>query len=167
MTNASDIGVIYVLANQDHSLSKVGMTRTGSPQLRADDYSRAHGIHWTHVYWEARTENVAEVEAAAHRALADRRFALTPEAAEIFHTTPEIARRAAERFVVPVAGEAAPSAPRWARGSHPEGAYLELLAAAAIAELGRLVTARLRQHRYARQLIAGWSVLARRLQSFR
>jgi hypothetical protein len=165
MTNASDIGVVYVLANRDHSLSKVGMTRTGSPQLRADDYSRAHGIQWTHVYWQASTDNVAEVEAAAHRALADRRFALTPEAQEIFHTTPEVARRAAERFVVPVAGEAAPGhaaapTPRWT-------AALELLAAAAIAELGRLVTARLRQYRYARQLLAGWSVLARLLQSFR
>jgi hypothetical protein len=114
---------------------------------------------------QSRTENVAEVEAAAHRALADRRFALTPEAAEIFHTTPEVARRAAERFVVPVAGEAAPGE---AAPSAPGcGAYLELLAAAAIAELGRLVAARLRQHRYARRLLAGWSVLARLLQAFR
>jgi hypothetical protein len=145
-----DPGVIYVLANRDHSLAKVGLTRTGSPRLRADDYSRAHGIQWTHVYWQARTENVAAVEAAAHRALAGRRFALVPEAAEIFHVTPEGARRAAERFVVPLAGDAAPTtapAPRWM-------AYLEPLAAAAIAELSRLASARIRRIRYGRQLIA-------------
>jgi hypothetical protein len=163
--NASDIGVIYVLTNRDHSLSKVGMTCSGSPQLRADDYSRKHGIQWTHVYWQARTENVAEVEAAAHRALADRRFALTPEAAEIFHVVPEVARRAAERFVVPLAGDAGPTqatapAPRWA-------AALEPLIATALAELGRFAIARIRRFRYGRQLLTGWSVLARLLRAGR
>jgi hypothetical protein len=161
MTNASDIGVIYVLTNRDHSLSKIGMTRTGTPQLRADDYSRVHGIQWTHIFWQARTENVAAVEAAAHRALADRRFALTPDAQEIFHVVPEVARRAAERFVIPLAGDAAlsqaaASAPRWA-------AALELIAGAAIAELGRITIARIRRFHYGRSLLAGWALLSRLL----
>jgi hypothetical protein len=48
----SDPGTIYVLSNTDGSLSKVGMTRAGSPDARADDYSRKHGIQW-HVYCRA------------------------------------------------------------------------------------------------------------------
>jgi hypothetical protein len=94
-----------VLSNRDQSLSKIGLTRTGTPDARADDYSRQHGIQW-HVYWSARTLNVTAAEAGAHRALQDRRFALVPEAREIFHTTPENARRIAARYVVAPDGEA-------------------------------------------------------------
>jgi hypothetical protein len=92
-----------VLANRDSSLAKIGLTRNGTPDARADDYSRQHGIQW-HVYWSAATLDVEAVEAACHRALADRRFSLTPEAREIFHVTPPHAVRIAERFVIPAPG---------------------------------------------------------------
>jgi T5orf172 domain len=101
-----DTGTLYILSNVDGSLAKVGFTRNGTPDARADAYSAAHGIRW-HVYWSALTENVEQVEAAAHRALQDRRFSLTPEAREIFHCTPAHAVRIAERFVVPVTGSTA------------------------------------------------------------
>jgi hypothetical protein len=101
---ADDSGTLYVLANRDASLSKIGMTRNGTPDARADDYARAHGIQW-HVYWTARTLNVATAEAAAHRDLQAQRFALTPDAREIFHVTPERAQRVAARYVIPPPGE--------------------------------------------------------------
>jgi hypothetical protein len=103
----SDFGTLYILANRDQSLAKVGLTRTGTPDARADDYSRAHGIQW-HVYWSAATLDVEAVEAACHRALTDRRFSLTPEAREIFHVTPPHAVRIAERFVIPAPGSTMP-----------------------------------------------------------
>jgi hypothetical protein len=56
-----DVGTLYVLANRDNSLAKIGLTRSGKPDTRADDYSRAHSIQW-HVYWFADTRNVAEAE---------------------------------------------------------------------------------------------------------
>ena len=59
-----DVGTLYVLANRDNSLAKIGLTRSGKPDTRADDYSRAHGIQW-HVYWFADTRNVAEAERRA------------------------------------------------------------------------------------------------------
>jgi hypothetical protein len=98
-----DVGLIYILANRDGSLAKVGMTRNGTPDARADDYSRQHGICW-HVYWSCATLDVEAVEAACHRVLQDRRFSLVPEAREVFHVTPEKAVRIAERFVVPAPG---------------------------------------------------------------
>ena len=101
---ADDSGTLYVLANRDASLSKIGMTRNGTPDARADDYARAHGIQW-HVYWSARTANVAAAEASAHRDLQAQRFALTPDAREIFHVTPERAQRVAARYVIPPPGE--------------------------------------------------------------
>lgn len=55
-----DIGVIYVLANRDRSLSKVGLTRLGTPQGRAIGHTRAHGIEWC-TYWSAPTRDVAKV----------------------------------------------------------------------------------------------------------
>jgi hypothetical protein len=100
---ADDSGTLYVLANRDASLSKIGMTRNGMPDARADDYARAHGIQW-HVYWTARTLNVATAEAAAHRDLQVQRFALTPDAREIFHCTPATAQRVAARYVIPPPG---------------------------------------------------------------
>jgi hypothetical protein len=63
----------------DGSLAKIGLPRNGTPEVRATDYERAHGIQW-HVYWSARTLNVAAAEAAAHRDLQAQRFALTPDA---------------------------------------------------------------------------------------
>jgi hypothetical protein len=97
--NNQTCGTLYVLSNVDQSLAKVGRTRNGTPDTRADDYSRQHGIAW-HVYWSARTCNVAAAEAAAHRDLQDRRFSLVPEALEIFHVTPAVAARIAARYVV-------------------------------------------------------------------
>lgn len=94
-----DIGTLYVLANRDNSLAKIGLTRSGKPDTRADDYSRAHGIQW-HVYWFAHTRNVAEAEARAHRELAAFRFAMLPGAREIFHITPAKAQRVAALCVV-------------------------------------------------------------------
>ena len=92
-----DIGTLYVLANQDHSLAKIGLTRNGTPDARADAYARDHGIRW-HVYWSARTRDVAAAEASAHRDLQGQRFALVPDAREIFHVTPQKARRVCERL---------------------------------------------------------------------
>ena len=46
---ADDSGTLYVLANRDASLSKIGMTSNGTPDARADHYAREHGIQW-HVY---------------------------------------------------------------------------------------------------------------------
>ena len=59
-----DVGTLYVLANRDNSLAKIGLTRSGKPDTHADDYFRAHGIQW-HVYWFADTRNVAEAERRA------------------------------------------------------------------------------------------------------
>jgi hypothetical protein len=100
----TDLGTLYVLANRDQSLAKIGLTRNGTPDARADDYARAHGIQW-HVYWSARTLDVAAAEANAHRDLQAQRFALTPDAKEIFHCTPERAQRVAARYVIPPLGE--------------------------------------------------------------
>jgi hypothetical protein len=94
-----DAGTLYVLANRDQSLAKIGLTRNGTPDARATDYERAHDIQW-HVYWSARTLDVAAAEVAAHRALQAQRFALTPDAREIFHVTPAAAARIAARYVV-------------------------------------------------------------------
>src|SRR5215472_8563180 len=128
----SDEGVLYILGNSDQSLAKVGMTRNGTPDTRADDYSRQHGIQW-HTYWSARTQNVAAADAAAHRDLADRRFALTPEAQEIFHTTPAHAQRIAARYVVPPDGDARPelrlAPPAWRQHLERITAAVLLLAA--------------------------------------
>jgi hypothetical protein len=57
-----------------------------------------HGIRW-HVYWSTRTRDVAAAEASAHRDLQGQRFALVPDAREIFHLTPDKARRVCERYV--------------------------------------------------------------------
>jgi hypothetical protein len=107
-TDAQDIGTLYVLANRDSSLAKVGFTRSGTPDARADAYARDHGIQW-HVYWSARTRNVAAAEANAHRDLQDRRFSLVPEAREVFHLTPQHAQRIAARYVVPPETDAQPA----------------------------------------------------------
>jgi hypothetical protein len=101
-----DVGTLYILANRDHSLAKVGITRTGRPETRADDYGRQHGIEW-HVYWSAVTCHVAAAEASAHRALQDRRFSLLPEAREVFHCAPMLAKRTAERYVAAPTGTSA------------------------------------------------------------
>jgi hypothetical protein len=103
---SNDVGTLYVLANRDHSLAKVGMTRNGRPETRADDYGRQHGIQWR-VYWSVVTCHVADAEASAHRALQDRRFSLLPEAREVFHCTPMLAKRIAERYVTAPAGASA------------------------------------------------------------
>ena len=100
-----DIGTLYVLSNRDQSLAKIGLTRDGTPDARATDYERAHGIRW-HVYWSAVTCHVAEAEAAAHRELDICRFALVPGAREVFHVTPQKAQRVAARYVVPPSGAA-------------------------------------------------------------
>jgi hypothetical protein len=94
-----DIGTLYVLANRDNSLAKIGLTRNGTPDIRADNYAREHGIQW-HVYWSVRACNVSEAEASAHRELAEFRFAMVPGAREIFHVTPAKAQLVAERYVV-------------------------------------------------------------------
>jgi hypothetical protein len=159
-----DIGQLYVLSNMDQSLAKVGLTRDGSPNARATDYERAHGIRW-HVYWSATTLHVEEAEAAAHRELAPFRFSLVPGAREIYHLTPQKAVRVAERFVVPPSGAAQPSgAPAaWLA----EG---DALLAAISPALFRIAASSLRRHRYGRQLFAGWSVLSRlfhQLRTFR
>ena len=99
-----DIGTLYVLSNRDQSLAKIGLTRDGTPDARATDYERAHGIRW-HVYWSAVTCHVTEAEAAAHRELDICRFALVPGAREIFHVK---AKRVAARYVVPPSGAAQP-----------------------------------------------------------
>jgi Meiotically up-regulated gene 113 len=107
-----DIGTLYVLANRDASLAKVGMTRNGTPETRAADYERQHGIQWTRVYWSALTENVQAVEARCHGALAPYRFALSPPGAtEIYHLIPEKAVRVAERYVIAPVGTPAFSSP--------------------------------------------------------
>jgi hypothetical protein len=98
MPDHQDIGTLYVLANQDHSLAKIGLTRNGTPDARAVAYARDHGIRW-HVYWSTRTRDVAAAEASAHRDLQGQRFALVPDAREIFHLTPDKARRVCERYV--------------------------------------------------------------------
>jgi hypothetical protein len=96
---ADDIGTLYILANQDQSLAKVGLTRNSTPDSRADDYSRQHGIRW-HQYWSELTLNVGEVEARVHQQLAECRFSHVPGAREIFHITPEKAQRVAARHVI-------------------------------------------------------------------
>ena len=124
-----DIGTLYVLANQDHSLAKIGLTRNGTTDARADAYARDHGIRW-HVYWSAVTDNVADAEAAAHRALQDRRFSLLPEAREVFHVTPQKAARIAEQFVVTPPGI---TQQQHQHASIPWLRYAEAVAAVAIA----------------------------------
>jgi hypothetical protein len=145
-----DVGTIYVLANRDQSLAKVGMTRNGTPDTRADDYSRQHGFQWF-TYWHAHIQNVAAVEAAAHQALANRRFSLIPEAREVFHCTPEVALRVVEPLIITPGGDAPTEA------TLHQFAYLDLLVALAKTELRQL----LYRHRYGRHLMAAWSVLSR------
>jgi T5orf172 domain len=94
---------IYILSDLTGTLSKIGMTRTGTPALRATDYERAHGIVWR-VYWSRPTDNVAAVEAACHRELEPWRFALASGAREVFLIQPHHAVRIAERFVIPAPG---------------------------------------------------------------
>ena len=111
----TDVGLLYVLANRDSSLAKIGMTRNGTPDARATDYERKHGITWS-VFWQARTEKVAEAEARAHRELRDYRFINAVGAKEVFHVTPEAAVAVAQRYVVPpTGGDTAPrtTRPRW------------------------------------------------------
>jgi hypothetical protein len=122
-----DVGTLYVLSNRDHSLAKIGLTRNGSPDARATAYERAHGIRW-HVYWSAVTCHVAEAEAAAHRELDICRFALVPGAREVFHVTPQKAKRVAERFVI-----APPGIAQQQHGRIPWLRYAEVAAAIAIA----------------------------------
>ena len=93
-----DVGLLYVLANRDSSLAKIGMTRNGTPDARATDYERKHGIAWR-VFWQARTERVAGTEAAIHHELAAYRFSLTPEAREVFHIVPARAVAVAKRYM--------------------------------------------------------------------
>lgn len=130
MPDHQDIGTLYVLSNRDQSLAKIGLTRSGTPDARADAYARDHGIQW-HVYWSTVTCNVADAEAAAHRALQDRRFSLLPEAREVFHCTPQKAVRIAERFVVTPPGIAQPQQSPQQR--IPWLRYAELAAAFAVA----------------------------------
>jgi hypothetical protein len=144
-----DIGTLYVLANRDQSLAKIGLTRDGTPAVRATDYEREHGIFW-YIYWSATTCNVAAAEAAAHRELNVCRFALVPGAREIFHVTPAKAQRIAARFVVP------PSAGAARRLDYGEG-----IVSAVAAELSRLASSRIRRHRTGRHMLACWSVLSR------
>jgi hypothetical protein len=133
MPDHQDIGTLYVLSNRDQSLAKVGLTRNGTPDARATDYERAHGIQW-HVYWSAVTCEVAAVEARCHRALAERRFALTPEAREVFHLTPHHAVRVVEQFVVPVPGSTTQQArPLLFVRCTPWLRYAEVAAAIAVA----------------------------------
>jgi hypothetical protein len=151
-----DIGTLYVLANRDQSLAKIGLTRDGAPDARASDYERAHGIRW-YVYWSAVTCNVAAAEAAAHRELDICRFALVPGAREVFHVTPAKAKRVAERYVVPPSSAAKPSD---ARSAELES-YGEALISAISPVLVRIATSNLRRHRYGPRLFACWSVLSR------
>jgi hypothetical protein len=130
---SDDIGTLYVLSNRDQSLAKVGLTRDGTPEARATDYERAHGIRW-HVYWSAFTCHVSEAEAAAHRELDICRFALVPGAREVFHVTPQKAKRVAEQFVITPPGTTQP--PPSQHGSSTRG-WLELAALAATLALRR------------------------------
>jgi hypothetical protein len=98
-----DPGVLYVLSNVDASLAKIGLTRSGTPDARATAYERAHGITWS-VFWQARTEHVAEAETNAHRELRDYRFVNAVGTTEVFHLTPQAAVAVAQRYVVPPAG---------------------------------------------------------------
>ena len=98
MSDTNDVGTLYVLANRDMSLAKVGMTRNGTPDVRADSYSREHGIVW-HVYWSAETTYVATAELSVHTALAHVRFAEVPGAREIFHLTPSKAKAVAMKHI--------------------------------------------------------------------
>jgi hypothetical protein len=107
MPDHQDIGTLYVLSNRDQSLAKIGLTRDSTPDARATAYERAHGIRW-HVYWSAVTCHVAEAEAAVHRELDICRFALVPGAREVFHLTPEKARRVCKRYVCSPDSDAPP-----------------------------------------------------------
>lgn len=153
-----DIGTLYVLSNIDGSLAKVGLTRNGSPDARATDYERAHGICW-HVYWSAATCHVGTAEAAAHRELDIRRFALVPGARQIFHVTPAKAKRVAARCVVPPNGAARQPDARAVRAAWLD--YGAVLVLAASAEFVGALAARIRRHRYGRQIFASRSVLTR------
>ena len=99
--------------------------RSGSPATAHQTpgpsaYARDHGIRW-HVYWSARTRDVAAAEASAHRDLQGQRFALVPDAREIFHLTPEKARQVCERYVRAPDSNAPPELrigrPAWRRSS--------------------------------------------------
>jgi hypothetical protein len=132
-----DVGLLYVLANRDSSLAKIGITRNGTPDARATAYERAHGITWS-VFWQARTEKVALAEASAHRELRDYRFVNAVGAKEVFHVTPEAAVAVAQRYVVPpTGGDTAPRTTRPLWLSH-----LERITAAALLIITILPVAR-------------------------
>jgi hypothetical protein len=127
-----DIGTLYVLASRDSSLCKLGFTRNGTPELRAANYERQHGIQWTRVYWSAVTCDVAEVEARIHRELAPYRFALSPPGAtEIYHLIPQHAVRIAERFIIAPPGSTQPPL-KQQRADIPWLRYAEVAAAVAV-----------------------------------
>jgi hypothetical protein len=104
---------------------------------------------------------VAEAEAAAHRELDICRFALVPGAREVFHVTPQKAKRVAERYVVAPSGAAPQSDAGTARSVWLE--YGEGLVSAISPALVRIATSNLRRHRYGQQLFACWSMLRRAL----
>jgi hypothetical protein len=101
MPTKHDTGVIYILENRDRSLSKIGLTRLGSPAGRAAGYTKTYGIEWR-TYWSAPTRDVGRVEAAIHRELHAHRFPNAPLGArEIFYVLPQHARAIAQKHIIP------------------------------------------------------------------
>jgi hypothetical protein len=149
-----DVGTVYILTTRNRSMSKIGMTRSGTPEARARSYTDDHELRWTVVY-SCETRDVAEVEQLAHARLAAHRSNL-PGTREIFNVAPEIAQQTLISLLRPVTTEpnAGTARPTWLD-------YGKVLVATASTELVRVATAHIRQHRYGRQVFACWSVLMR------
>jgi hypothetical protein len=104
MTKGRDVGTVYVLKSTHPGLAKVGLTRHGTPEQRAENYTKVHGLIWQ-VYWSAPTQNVGKVEAACHHALATHSVAGTAVGMqEVFKVSPAYAREIAQRYVVAPSG---------------------------------------------------------------
>jgi hypothetical protein len=156
-----DNGTVYILTTRNRSMSKIGMTRSGTPEARARSYTDEHELRWT-VVWAAETSNVAEVERLAHARLAAHRSNL-PGTREIFNVSPETAQQILIGLLRPVSeADAWAAMPVW-RG------YGDVLVSAASAELVRVATAHINRYRYGRllsRLFTQWLAFRRR-QTFK
>jgi hypothetical protein len=123
-TAAVGVGTLYILTNRDKSLAKVGMTINGTPELRATDYEKAHGVFFEH-FCSWQTQNVRAVEASVHRDLRPWQFDTNTSAREIFHTTPARAKAIALPYLIPLDREQIIQQPIIGDGQSPIETHLK------------------------------------------
>jgi hypothetical protein len=93
-----DFGIIYVLANETDSMSKIGRTSLGTAEGRAIDYSKIHGIQWS-VFTQLPTIRITEIETNIHVKLREYQVQTETNAREI---PPHDAERVMRSLLIPV-----------------------------------------------------------------